>query len=103
MFTVSPSLTFSMLSSQSVRYTHPVSSPTSASLTLCGSPSLPAATFLTSLLDKTLASTFTAREDGFNSPILTSTGCLAPVNPSTAKILQHPIFSTIQPLQTDRT
>ena len=81
-----------MLSSQSVKYTQPVSSPTSASLTLWGSPSLPAATFLTSLFDKTLASTFTALEEGFNSPIFTSTGCLAPVNPSTAKFFQHPIL-----------
>ena len=49
-------------------YTTPVSSPTSASLTLWGEPSLPIGDSRISVLDTTLAVTLTAFDCGVNSP-----------------------------------
>ena len=81
---LSPSLTFSMLSSHNVRYTTPVSSPMSASLTLWAAPSLPIGISLISVLDTTLAVTLTALDCGVKSPTFASTGCFFSKKPSTA-------------------
>lgn len=70
----------------------PVSSPTNASHTRCGAPSLPVAMFLTSLFDTAFAMTFTALEVGVNSLTFASTGSLRLENPSTAKLTQHLIY-----------
>ncbi len=75
MFSVSPSLILSMLSSHRLRYTQPVSSPTRASTILCGVKSLVLVVFRTSPFVTTLAVTFTALESGVSSPTLTLTGC----------------------------
>lgn len=71
---------------------HPVSSPTRASQTLCGAPSLPAAMFLMSVFETVFAVTFTALEAGVSSPTFASTGCLFPEKLSTAKLFQHLCF-----------
>lgn len=92
MLMVSPSLTLAMLSSQSVRYMHPVSSPIRASQTVWGAPSLPDAMLLTSLFETTFALTFTALEVGVNSPTFTSTDFLPPEKPSTAKSKSTPML-----------
>ena len=82
---VSCSLILSMLSSHSVRYTTPVSSPTSASHTLWAEPSLPMGISRISVLDTTLAVTLTAFDCGFRSPTFASTGSfLFSKKPSTA-------------------
>ena len=73
------------LSSHSVRYTTPVSSPMSASLTLCAEPSLPIGISRISVLDTTLAVTLTALDCGVKSPTFASTGVfLFSKKPSTA-------------------
>ena len=70
----------------------PVSSPTNASHTRCGAPSLPAAMLRTSLFDIVFAMTFTALDVGVNSPTFASTGSLRLEKPSTAKLIQHLIY-----------
>lgn len=72
---VSPSFILSMLSSQRLRYTQPVSSPTNASTILCGVKSRVLVVFRTSPLETTLTVTFTALESGVSSPTLTVTAC----------------------------
>jgi len=68
----------------------PVSSPTSASQTLCADPSLPIGISRISLFETTFAVTLTALDCGVNSPTLASTGCLLfSPKPSTAKLFQH--------------
>jgi len=91
------SLTLSMLSSHSVRYTTPVSSPISASHTLCADPSLPIGMSRVSVLDTTLALTLTAFDCGVKSPTLASTGCfLFSKNPSTANLVLHTWFYSLR-------